>query len=91
MMLTLPASLHAALFDLSKATGKPAATLVAELLGEMEPQLKDMAKMFRMVQGGKKQAALAVAESMVGRAVIYASDTTQRLLPLPKPRKGPAR
>lgn len=64
--VTLSAPALAALHDLADAMGRPAATIASELLGEMAPQLHDLAKMARLSKAGKSAAAKRVLHHMVG-------------------------
>lgn len=66
MALTLSPEAEAALNDLADATGKPAATIAAELLKETAPQLHDVAKIARLSQAGKTAAAKRALVHMVG-------------------------
>ncbi len=69
MMLTLKPEVVAALEDLSSALGKPTATVAADLLTEMRPQLLDLAKYARAVKPGKTDAAKRALSHMVGGAL----------------------
>ena len=80
MALTLSAEAEAAIFDLADAIGKPAATIAAELLAEMAPQLHDVAKIARLSQQGKKNAAKRALVHMVGDGM---ASILQEQLPLP--------
>lgn len=55
--------------ELAEATGQPVATLIAGLLLEMAPQLRDMAKVARALKSGKKQAAKVALSHMMGNAM----------------------
>lgn len=66
MALTLSAQAQAALADMADATGKPSATIAAELLLEMAPQLHDAAKIIRLSKAGKKAAAKRALTHMLG-------------------------
>lgn len=80
MALTLSAEAEAALADLADATGKPAATIAAELLKEVAPQLHDVAKIARLSQQGKAAAAKRALVHMVGDGM---AQLMQDQLPLP--------
>lgn len=69
MMLTLKPEVVAALEDLSSALGKPTATVAADLLTEMRPQLVDLAKYARALQAGKADAAKRALTHMLGTAM----------------------
>jgi len=69
MMLTLKPDVLAALQDLSDALGKPTATVAAELLTEMRPQLLDLAKYARAMKAGKTDVAKRALSHMVGDAL----------------------
>lgn len=64
--LTLTPELDAAFADLADATGKPASTVVVELLHELIPQLEGLAKVARAQKAGNKAAAKRALVSMVG-------------------------
>jgi predicted DNA-binding protein len=66
MALTLNPKVEAALSDLSDALGKPAATLAAEMLEEMVPQLEGLAKFARASKSGNKAAAKRALTHMLG-------------------------
>lgn len=69
MAMTLPAETEAALHDLAGALGKPAATVAAELLTEMAPQLRELAKVTRFAQAGKGAAAKRALVHMMGEGM----------------------
>jgi predicted DNA-binding protein len=69
LALTLPPETRDAIRDLAEATGKPEATVVAELLGEMVPQLHDLAKLTRAAKTGSKRAAQAALRDLMGNAM----------------------
>lgn len=77
MALTLPPELREVLFDLAEASGRPAAAIVVELLTEMTPQLKGMAKMIRSARAGKVEAAKRALRHMVGDALAEVMTTAQ--------------
>lgn len=64
--LTIPEDLHAVLRQLSEATGKPVATVVVDLLVEMQPQLEGLAKVLKHAKAGNKAAAKRALTHMVG-------------------------
>lgn len=71
MALTLTPDVEAALHDLADAVGKPAATVAAELLREVAPQLHDLAKITRLAQQGKGAAAKRALVHMVGDSMAH--------------------
>lgn len=86
MALTLSPEAEAALADLADATGKPAATIAAELLKEVAPQLHDVAKIARLSQQGKAASAKRALVRMVGEGMAQILDDQLPLAP-PKGRK----
>lgn len=80
MAMTLPAETEAALWDLADALGKPAATVAAEILTEMAPQLHDLAKVSRFAQAGKGAAAKRALTHLMGNAM---AQVMAEQLPLP--------
>lgn len=85
MALTLSPEAEAALADMADATGKPAATIAAELLREVAPQLHDVAKIARLSQQGKNAAAKRALVHMVGDGM---ASILNEQLPLTPPKKG---
>jgi len=81
MALTLSPEAEAALFDMADAVGKPAATIAAELLREVAPQLHDVAKIARLSQQGKAAAAKRALVHMVGDGM---AQLMHDQLPLPE-------
>ena len=79
MALTIPESMHAVLFELAELQGKPAATLVTELLVEMRPQLEGMVKIQRHLNAGRIDAAKTALRHMVGDSM---AEILQEQLPL---------
>lgn len=79
MALTLPAEVEAAIFELAEAAQKPASTVVVDLLREMVPQLRDLAKVTRAVKAGKADAAKRALAHMMGNAM---AEVLQEQLPL---------
>jgi hypothetical protein len=67
--LTLPESTRAAVRELAEAAGKPEATVIAELLSEMAPQLRDLAKLLRAAKEGRRAAARAALRDLVGSSM----------------------
>lgn len=80
MAITLSPEAEAALNDLSDATGRPAATIAAELLKETAPQLHSVAKIARLSQAGKTAAAKRALVHMVGEGM---AGILKDQLPLP--------
>jgi len=66
LALTPSPALRAALEDLSEALNKPPATLAADLLTEMIPQLEGIAKIARATKAGNKAAAKKALQHMIG-------------------------
>jgi predicted DNA-binding protein len=67
--LTLPDELQVTLADLADAMEKPVATVIVELLTELQPSLGDLAKFVRHAKSGKKAAAKRALSHMVGNAL----------------------
>lgn len=67
----------AALDDLADASGKTRATVAAELLAEIAPQLHDTARFLRSVKAGKTQAARKALQDLVGAAVAEVMEANQ--------------
>ena len=80
MALTLSKEAEDALWDVADATGKPAATITAELLREVAPQLHDIAKIAWLSQQGKAAAAKRALVHMIGDGM---AQILQEQLPLP--------
>jgi predicted transcriptional regulator len=86
MALTLPEHVHAAVYDLADAMGKPASKVVTELLEEMVPQLQGLAKIARAGRSGNKAAAKRALQHMLGDALADAMQVQQpELFGKPKP------
>ena len=66
MALTLPDDLLQALHDLADALGKPAATVVAEILQDMQPQIVGLEKIARASKAGNQAAAKRALQHLVG-------------------------
>ena len=66
LILTVPDDLMATLRGLAQATEKPMATIVVDLLREIQPQLQDLAKLITHAKAGRKQAAKRTLAHMVG-------------------------
>ena len=64
--LTLAPELQVALANLAEAVGKPAATVAAELLFEMIPQLEGLTKLAKAAKSGNKAAAKRAMVHMLG-------------------------
>lgn len=81
MAISLKPPLEAALFDLADALEKPAATVAAELLAELAPQLEGLAKVARLAKQGKQAAAKRALGHVVGDAMagVLVEDRQMRL------------
>jgi hypothetical protein len=77
MALTLPPDLREALFDLADAAGKPPSTVAAELLGDMVPQIKDLAKVLRAAKAGRTEAARRALVHMIGNGMAEVIEASQ--------------
>lgn len=64
--LTLPPELQVALTNLAEAVGKPVATVAAELLYEMIPQLEGLTKFTKAAKSGNKAAVKKAMVHMLG-------------------------
>jgi predicted DNA-binding protein len=64
--LTLSSELHASLFDLSKALGRPMATITVEFLEELIPQFEGITKIAKATKVGNKAAAKRAMVHMLG-------------------------
>lgn len=67
--LTPSDELKSALQELADAAEKPLSTVVTELLTEMIPQFRDLAKVLRHAKAGKQAAAKRALQHMVGNAL----------------------
>jgi hypothetical protein len=67
--LSLPPDLEDVLRELSAASDKPLATVIVDLLKELQPALGDLAKIVRAAKSGKKAAAKRALQHMVGNAL----------------------
>jgi hypothetical protein len=67
----------AALDDLADASGKTRATVAAELLAEIAPQLHDTARYLRALKAGKTGAARAALRDLVGTAAAEIMEASQ--------------
>lgn len=85
--LTLEPHVEAAIRDLADALGKPAATVVSQLLEEMVEQITSLAKISRAAHAGNRSAVKAALRDMVGDTVAELMTATQGDLPLGKRRK----
>lgn len=74
MMLTLDPETVEAIDTLAKALGKPSATVAAQLLAEMRPQLLDLAKYHRLAKSGHHEAAKRTLRHMLGDAAAELAD-----------------
>lgn len=85
MALSLKPDLEAALFELAEVLEKPPATLAAELLSEMIPQLEGMAKFARLAKQGKQAAAKRALAHAIGEgmASLISEVVEDRQMPLP--------
>jgi len=66
--LILPPETREAFVALSKALGKPLGATIIELLVEMTPQIRDLARMAAQVKAGKALAAKRTLAHMIGDA-----------------------
>jgi predicted DNA-binding protein len=66
MSITLPDHVAAAVNALADASQKPPASVVAELLEEMVPQLEGLAKVMRASRAGNQAAAKRALTHMLG-------------------------
>jgi predicted DNA-binding protein len=64
--LALPDDLKVTLDALSEATGKPVASVVVQLLVEVQPQLQGLVKVLNAAKAGNKAAAKRALTHMVG-------------------------
>lgn len=85
--ITLEPHVAAAIHDLADAVGKPAATVVAQLLEEMAQQISDLATINRAALAGNRSAVKAALRNMVGDTVAELMIATQGDLLARKPRK----
>lgn len=86
--LTLEPHVAAAIHDLADAVGKPAATVVAQLLEEMVEQISGLATINRAALAGNRSAVKAALRDMVGDTVAELMTATQGDLLSPKVRKA---
>lgn len=92
MALTLKPDVERAVFDLADALAKPAATVVADLLEEMVPQLEGLAKVARAAKAGNKAAAKRALTHLFGDAMAEAMSISQPDMFSAKPAaKAPAK
>lgn len=66
MALSLADDTRAAIAELAAAMGKPPATVVADLLNDMVPQLLDFAKFARAIQSGNLDAGKRALRHIFG-------------------------
>jgi len=69
LILTVPPSLDEAIDLLSEALDLPRSAVVVNLLQEMEPQLRDLAKYATAVKTNRRSAAKRALQHMVGNAL----------------------
>ncbi len=67
--ITPSVELKATLEELALVLEKPTATLIVDLLNEMQPQLLDLTKIFRHAKAGKSAAAKRALRHMMGNAL----------------------
>lgn len=87
MALTLKPDVERALFDLADALEKPAATVAAELLQEMVPQMEGLAKVARASRAGNKAAARRALTNLLGDAMAEVITANQPELFPQKPKR----
>lgn len=66
MQLTLTPELHGVLMGLGAALGRPAASVTAEMLGELIPQFEGLTKVAIAAKSGNKAAAKRAIVHMLG-------------------------
>lgn len=64
--VSLPPDVRAAVRDLAQASDKAESRLIQDLLTEMAPQLRDLAKLIRAAKSGRKAAAQKALRDLVG-------------------------
>lgn len=69
VMVIFPDETGAAVADLAKAAGQSQSRIVSELMTEMTPQLRDLAKLLRAARSGGKEAAKGALRDLVGGAM----------------------
>ena len=69
LILTLAPELQAAIDDLAEASGKPRATVVVELLGELTDQMHDLAKLMRHAKAGNRSGVKKALRDLLGGAL----------------------
>lgn len=69
LALTVPDDLDADLSELAQLQGKPLATLVVDLLKEMQPQIQGIIKIQKAVKAGNIRAAKSALTHMVGDGI----------------------
>lgn len=77
LAITLTEDTRAAVADLADALGKPESSVVSELLTEMAPQLRDLAKLQRAVASGRKSAAKQAMRDLMGTAMAEVMSVAQ--------------
>lgn len=77
VMLTVEPGLYSSIAELAEVTNKPVSTCIVGLLGEMQPQLVELAKVARLLKSGNKSAADKALASMLGSAIFETIDGRQ--------------
>lgn len=77
IQLLLPESTRAAFADLAAAQSRPLATVIAELLHEMEPQIISLAAVTRHAKAGRSGQMKQALRHMVGDAMAEAMALNQ--------------
>ena len=67
---TPSADLAAALDELSRETGRPAASLVADILDDMTAHMRELAKISRQTKAGNAQAARSALSKLLGEMFV---------------------
>ena len=70
--LSVPEDLRAVLQGFADASGKPLASVIVDLLREMEPQLVALTKIQQQVKAGKVSAAKQTLRHLMGDAMAAA-------------------
>jgi len=88
MALSLAEDTRAAVAELAAAMGKPPATVVADLLNDMVPQLLEFAKFARAIQSGNLDAGKRALRHIFGSEMAGIMKELQPdLFKGPKPRR----
>lgn len=86
--VTLDPSINAALDAMAEVVGKPKATVIADLLLEMLPQIEGITKIARASRAGNKAAAKRALVHMVGDGMAELIAAQQKdMFPAPPPSK----